>query len=35
MLEACRGQDEQFIVQLPRRPGVLQGESVWRPSVCR
>jgi anaerobic selenocysteine-containing dehydrogenase len=35
MLEACRGKDEQFIVQLPRRPGVLQGESVWRPSVCQ
>ena len=34
LLEACRGQDEQFIAQLPRRPGVLQGESVWRPSVC-
>jgi anaerobic selenocysteine-containing dehydrogenase len=34
LLEACRGQDEQFIAQLARRPGVLQGESVWRPSVC-
>jgi anaerobic selenocysteine-containing dehydrogenase len=34
LLEACRGRDEQFMVQLARRPGVLQGESVWRPSVC-
>lgn len=34
LLEACRGQEEQFIAQLARRPGVLQGESVWRPSVC-
>ncbi len=34
LLEACR-QDEQFIVQLARRPGVLQGESVWRASVCQ
>ena len=35
LLEACRGQDEQFIVQPARRPGVLQGESVWRASVCQ
>ena len=35
LLQACRGQDEQFIAQVPRRPGVLQGESVWRVSVCQ
>ena len=23
------------MAQVPRRPGVLQGESVWRPSVCQ
>ena len=35
LLEACERQDEEFLVQVPLRPGVLQGESVWRPSVCR
>ena len=35
LLEACRGPDEQFLVQVPLRPGLLQGETVWRPSVCQ
>ena len=34
LLEGCRSTEEQFLVQVPRRPGVLQGETVWRASVC-
>jgi anaerobic selenocysteine-containing dehydrogenase len=35
LLEACGRGDEQFLVQVPLRPGLLQGESVWRTSVCQ
>ena len=35
LLQGCRRPDEEFIVQVPERPGVLQGESVWRPGTCR
>ncbi|MSR23086.1 MAG: hypothetical protein EXR92_06050 [Gemmatimonadetes bacterium] len=36
VLQGCeKKEEEQFIVQVPLRPGVLQGESVWRPGVCR
>lgn len=36
LLQACRQREEErFLVQVPERPGVLQGESAWRPSVCR
>ena len=36
LLEGCRRQEEQFLVQPPTRPaGVLQGQSVWSPSVCQ
>lgn len=36
LLQGCRQPDqERFLVQVPVRPGALQGESVWRPSVCQ
>ena len=33
LLEGCR-EPEQFLVQVPVRPGVLQGESVWSAATC-
>lgn len=36
LLQGCRQrEDERFLVQVPIRRGALQGESVWRPSVCQ
>lgn len=34
LLQGCRGPEDEFIVQVPERPGVLQGESVWHPGTC-
>ena len=33
LLEGCR-EPERFLVQVPVRPGVLQGESVWSATTC-
>ena len=33
LLQGCR-EPERFLVQVPVRPGVLQGESVWRVTTC-
>ena len=34
LLEACGGEAEEFLIQVANRPGALQGESIWRPTVC-
>ncbi len=34
LLEGCGRDEEQFLVQVARRPGALQGETLWRHSVC-
>jgi anaerobic selenocysteine-containing dehydrogenase len=35
LLDGCKAEEQQFIVQPAVRPGALQGESIWSPSVCQ